>query len=374
MDVLISDIVIGSRHRKDFGDIPALAASIEEIGLLHPIVLRPDKTLVVGQRRIEAYKILGREKIPVNTAANLLELTALLKAEVDENKCRKDFDPVEAVAVGADIEKAYKPVAEAAKAAAGGDKKSEAAKSLTETCRKRSRKETEAATVTAVAAAAVGMSRKTYEKAKAVVKSKNKKAIAAMKKTRKVNGSYKLVVTAKAAEAIKAEPPPLPTGPFRVLVVDPPWQYGGRAEDPSHRAANPYPTMTVDAIKAMPVCKLACPDSVLWLWTTNAFMRESYAIADAWGFTVKTILTWAKDRMGTGDWLRGQTEHCLMCVKGKPTIVLTNQTTLLNAPLRAHSQKPEEFYALVDALCPGSKCELFSRQARTGWEQHGNEV
>jgi N6-adenosine-specific RNA methylase IME4 len=195
-----------------------------------------------------------------------------------------------------------------------------------------------------------------------------------MKKTRKVNGSYKLVVTAKAAEAIKAEPPPLPTGPFRVLVVDPPWQYGGRAEDPSHRAANPYPTMTVDAIKAMPVCKLACPDSVLWLWTTNAFMRESYAIADAWGFTVKTILTWAKDRMGTGDWLRGQTEHCLMCVKGKPTIVLTNQTTLLNAPLRAHSQKPEEFYALVDALCPGSKCELFSRQARTGWEQHGNEV
>ena len=30
------------RHRKDLGDIRSLARSIQEIGLLHPVVIRPD--------------------------------------------------------------------------------------------------------------------------------------------------------------------------------------------------------------------------------------------------------------------------------------------------------------------------------------------
>jgi N6-adenosine-specific RNA methylase IME4 len=177
----------------------------------------------------------------------------------------------------------------------------------------------------------------------------------------------------KAVEQIAKEPPPIPKGPFRVIVVDPPWTYDKRAEDPTHRAALPYPSMTIEQIKALDVAGLAGPDCVLWLWTTNAHMREAFGILDAWGFTFKTILTWVKDKMGTGDWLRGQTEHCLMAVRGKPTIKLTNQTTVLRGPLRKHSQKPDEFYQLVESLCPGSKLEMFSRQQREGWMGHGNE-
>ena len=78
--------------------------------------------------------------------------------------------------------------------------------------------------------------------------------------------------------------------------------------------------------------------------------------------------------MGTGDWLRGQTEHCLMCVRGKPTIALTNQTTLLNATAGKHSEKPDEFYSMVEKLCPGSKLEMFQRRARQGWIGHGDEA
>jgi N6-adenosine-specific RNA methylase IME4 len=177
-----------------------------------------------------------------------------------------------------------------------------------------------------------------------------------------------------AVEQIKVEPPPLPSGPFRVIVIDPPWHYEKRAGDPTHRADLPYPSMTLDAIKALDVASLAHTDSVLWLWTTNAHLSEAFGIAAAWGFTYKTLLTWVKDRMGTGDWLRGQTEHCLLCVRGKPVVNLTNQTTVLNGPLRNHSQKPEEFYTLVEALCPGSKVELFARAKREGWSQHGNEL
>jgi N6-adenosine-specific RNA methylase IME4 len=132
--------------------------------------------------------------------------------------------------------------------------------------------------------------------------------------------------------------------------------------------------MATDEIVALPVGELAEPDAILWLWTTNAFMRDAFRCLDAWGFAQKTILTWCKDRMGTGDWLRGKTEHCLLAVRGKPLVTLTNQTTELRAPLREHSRKPDEFYALVDALCPGTKLDMFARETRAGWALWGAET
>ena len=149
-------------------------------------------------------------------------------------------------------------------------------------------------------------------------------------------------------EQIRNEPQSLPHGPFRVLVIDPPWKYNARGDDDTHRARNPYPDMTLEEIKALPVPTLAHKDAILWLWTTNAFLLEAFGCLEAWGFQHKTMLTWVKDRMGTGDWLRGKTEHCLMAIRGKPVVTLTNQTTALLAPLREHSRKPDEFYALVE--------------------------
>jgi N6-adenosine-specific RNA methylase IME4 len=105
-------------------------------------------------------------------------------------------------------------------------------------------------------------------------------------------------------------------------------------------------------------------------------MRQAYQVLDAQGFRERTILTWAKDRMGMGDWLRGQTEHCIMAIKGKPVHTLTNQSTLLNAPVRGHSQKPFEFYNMVEALCPAPRyADVFSRYRHNDkWDCHGNEA
>ena len=175
------------------------------------------------------------------------------------------------------------------------------------------------------------------------------------------------------ARACSQEPAPLPEGPFRVIVVDPPWAHAARTEDNSHGASNPYPSMPTEDICSLPVRKLSHDDAVLWLWTTNALMRKAYDVAEAWGFEVKTILTWVKPskKKGFGDWLRGQTEHCLLAVRGKPTVTLKKQTTALMADSVAWSAKPREFYALVEELCPGSKVELFARQPRDGWEVWG---
>ncbi len=62
----IAEIKIGKRHRKDLGDLQSLADSIQEIGLLHPIVVTEDGELIAGERRLEACKLLGWEEIPVS--------------------------------------------------------------------------------------------------------------------------------------------------------------------------------------------------------------------------------------------------------------------------------------------------------------------
>jgi N6-adenosine-specific RNA methylase IME4 len=190
-----------------------------------------------------------------------------------------------------------------------------------------------------------------------------------------VGGVYRRLVVAQKAEAIAAEPPPLPSGPFRTIVCDPPWFYA-RADDPSHRSGTPYPCMSVAEICAMPVAQIAADDAVLWLWCTNANMRHAFTVLDSWQFSERSILTWVKPSIRCGEWLRGQTEHCIFSVRGRPTVTLTNQSTALfaTAPENRHSRKPEEFYRLVESLCPGSKLELFCRHPRPGWASHGDEV
>jgi N6-adenosine-specific RNA methylase IME4 len=190
----------------------------------------------------------------------------------------------------------------------------------------------------------------------------------AMDRTGRVDKPFRDLTIARNAEAIRKEPPALPgNGPYRVIVADPPWPYD--------RNVCAYPAMSIEQLCAMPVAALAHTDCVLWLWTTNAHMREAFDVLSAWGFIQKTILTWVKDRMGIGDWLRGQTEHCLMAARGKPTVQLSNQTTLLHEPVRAHSQKPEQFYEFIEKLCPAPRyAELFSRHSRPNWDGHGDEA
>jgi N6-adenosine-specific RNA methylase IME4 len=124
----------------------------------------------------------------------------------------------------------------------------------------------------------------------------------------------------------------------------------------------------------MAVEGLAEDDAILWLWTTNAHLRIAFDVVDDWGFEYKSLLTWMKDRMGTGDWLRGQTEHCLLAIRGAPVFLNGSHTTVIQAARREHSRKPEEFYALVEATCPGSKVELFARRERTGWKAFGDQA
>ena len=106
----INLIVIGERARKDLGDLRSLADSIRSVGLLHPIVVKPDMTLVCGHRRIEAVRLLGWQTIP----ARVFNMEDMLSAERDENTERKAFTPTEAVAIKRLILAENRPISRAA--------------------------------------------------------------------------------------------------------------------------------------------------------------------------------------------------------------------------------------------------------------------
>ena len=237
--------------------------------------------------------------------------------------------------------------------------------------------------VTAIVGKLYGESHKQVEKRLAVVDAaaaepeKYGKLLADMDRNGRVNGPYRRLKNAQQAEAIRTEPPPLPNrGPYRVVTCDVPWPYEIGDQDPSRRGVRPYPCMSIAEIHAFPLPSIMHADCILWFWTTNFHMREAYDALAAWGFEARTILTWVKDHVGNGHWLRNQTEHCIMAVRGQPIVTLSNQTTVLHAPVREHSVKPVAFYELVETLCPSSRyADIFSRyQHNDRWDCYGNEA
>jgi len=160
----ISEIVVGTRYRHDLGDIAGLAKSTRELGVLQPILVTPDNRLIAGARRLAAAKELGMEGVPVRVLDGLDDALLLLKAERDENTCRKDLTPSEAVAMGTALEELERPKAEARKREHG-----RTAPGRKNTGGNLPPVNGEAGKTREKVAEAVGMSDGTYRKAKEVV-------------------------------------------------------------------------------------------------------------------------------------------------------------------------------------------------------------
>ncbi|HUV72052.1 MAG TPA: MT-A70 family methyltransferase, partial [Clostridia bacterium] len=143
-------------------------------------------------------------------------------------------------------------------------------------------------------------------------------------------------------------------------------------ENPMSRVANPYPEMSQEEIMKIEIPSKT--DCILWLWTTNGFMKDAYELLEEWGFAPKTILTWNKINIGVGYWLRNVTEHCILAVKGSPVWDNKKFSTLISEKRTEHSAKPQSFYDMVDKLCVGRKLDYFARKKRAGWDVFGDEV
>ncbi|MFV8308241.1 MT-A70 family methyltransferase [Mycobacteroides chelonae] len=158
---------------------------------------------------------------------------------------------------------------------------------------------------------------------------------------------------------------------YRTILADPPWDTHQRG---TRGAIRHYPLMSLDRIKAMPVSDLAADDAHLWLWVTNATLRDGYDVMAAWGFTPRSPLTWCKPRLGLGNYLRNSTEHLLLGTKGSAPVRFRAQPTWLFAPVQDHSHKPEEVYGVIERLSDGPYLELFARRPRHRWHAWGNQI
>ncbi|MGX1695317.1 ParB N-terminal domain-containing protein [Microbacterium keratanolyticum] len=92
----LDTITVGARLRRDLGDLDELCASIRELGLLQPVTITPDGTLICGARRVEACRLLGMKTIKVWVRSGLSTPLQQMLAEQHENTIRKPYTPTEA--------------------------------------------------------------------------------------------------------------------------------------------------------------------------------------------------------------------------------------------------------------------------------------
>lgn len=93
VDLEPDSIIVEERQTRPTGDLDGLIASIQDVGLLHPIVVGTDHRLKVGYRRLMAFRQMGRDTIPAHLTDDLNDVLQALKAERDENTQREDLPP-----------------------------------------------------------------------------------------------------------------------------------------------------------------------------------------------------------------------------------------------------------------------------------------
>jgi N6-adenosine-specific RNA methylase IME4 len=179
--------------------------------------------------------------------------------------------------------------------------------------------------------------------------------------------------------------PPLPPGPYDLILADPPWSFVSWGPKGNHRGADRhYRTMTTEAICALPIASAAADDAVLLLWSVWNRLPDALAVIAAWGFEYKTCAwVWVKraangdPSIGMGYYTRANAEPCLLATKGKPLPRYDRgiPNVLASQPFE-HSQKPDGQYDRIERLFGKGtrRLELFARRRWPGWDAWGNEA
>ena len=173
---------------------------------------------------------------------------------------------------------------------------------------------------------------------------------------------------------------------YQIIYADPPWKYNSRANHKTRfrgGACGHYDLISMDKIKALPIPELAEENCVLFLWTTFPYLEDQIKLFKHWGFKYKTLgFSWIKTNLkagtpffGVGYYAKSNCEVCLMGIKGKMKPVSNKISSVIIAPRRKHSQKPEEVREkIVELFGDVPRIELFAREKTEGWDSIGNDI
>jgi N6-adenosine-specific RNA methylase IME4 len=199
---------------------------------------------------------------------------------------------------------------------------------------------------------------------------------------------------------VTAHPPlfeELPTTPggFGVVCPDPPWRFASNSDErPGRNARRYYRTLTPAEIATLPLGERMAKDSLCFLWIPGPFLAigAHLPILKAWNFRpVAMGLTWIKLRrslgaqpnlffterdlfFGGGLTLRRNAEVCILARRGRPKRLAKDVFEIILAPVRAHSEKPDEAYRRIERYCAGPYLELFARRHRENWICWGDQL
>ena len=168
---------------------------------------------------------------------------------------------------------------------------------------------------------------------------------------------------------------------YRTVVADPPWAPTMSIINGGSPKASPqtrYQTMSVAQIASLRIP--SANQSHLWLWCLAQHIDWGYIVARAWGFEPVICLTWEKPGLGVGHF-RCNTEHIVLARRGsrhgnpfgEGRHKSATNGTCFHWSRKRHSEKPDEFYDMVEQGSPGPYLELFARRQRLGWDTWGNE-
>ena len=171
------------------------------------------------------------------------------------------------------------------------------------------------------------------------------------------------------------------TGPFDVVVIDPPWpmQKIDLEARPEQEPALDYPTMSEAEIAAFWPDELAnklADDCHVFLWTTQKFLPMTLRLIEQWGLKYVLVMGWHKaSKFQPLDLPQYNLEHVIYARKGTPLFIDTKDFwCCFNGERREHSRKPDSFYDMIRRVTGGSRIDVFSREKRDGFAQYGNQI
>ena len=166
---------------------------------------------------------------------------------------------------------------------------------------------------------------------------------------------------------------------YRTVYLDPPWPESGGGKI-KRGADKHYNLMTVSDILNLPIPELSDENCHIYLWVTNNYLPSGLMCLKEWGFRYVTNRAWIKDKIGLGQYFRGQHELLLFGIKGKLpykssgnfTRSKSNVSSVIHAKRTEHSRKPP-IYLDIEKISYPPYIELFARERYEGWDVWGDE-
>ena len=180
-----------------------------------------------------------------------------------------------------------------------------------------------------------------------------------------------------------------PNKKYNIIYADPAWTFNSKELQTYNgkrftSIEKHYITQSKKWIEKLPVSNIAKDDCALFMWVTDAHLKDGISTIESWGFKYITVaFVWEKKTKNNktvanlGAWTMKNYELCLLGTKG--TMLKHKKTNNIYQKVEAertkHSKKPEEVRKRIELLFGDlHRIELFARQRVDGWDAWGNEV